>query len=113
MTTACRPNHDAETRSPRQRRPAVKLATNWMLVEGQTDLWKTELEVEQERSQKQAARSARIRKTGLYSFFAVIGVVVAGFWVTMERMGDGASEVLPIEFAEVPMLVSGEGSTSK
>jgi hypothetical protein len=84
-----------------------------MLVVGHTDLWKTELELEQERSQRRAARSARIRKTGLCSFFGVLAVAAACSWVVAERAAAPGDGILPIQFAEVPMLADSPSSTSK
>jgi len=111
------PNADHSNRpvppSCRRRRPATKLQTNWMLVVGHTDLWKTELELEQERSQRRAARSARIRKTGLCSFFGVLAVAAACSWVVAERAAAPGDGILPIQFAEVPMLADSPSSTSK
>ena len=92
-------------RRSQRRRPAVRLETNWALVAGQTDLWKTELELEQERSQRLAARSARIRKTGLCSLFGVVAVAAACLWIVAERSAAPGNGVLPIELAEVPMLI--------
>lgn len=110
---ASRPNLPIPLARRRRRRPPVKLETNWTLVAGQTDLWKTELELEQERSQRMAARSVRRRKTGLYSFFGVVAVAAACLWVVAERAAAPGDGILPIQFAEVPMLVDSSSSVSK
>ena len=110
---ASRPSHPLPLVRRRRRRPAVKLETNWVLVAGHTDLWKTELEVEQERSQRRAARSARMRKTGLYSFFGVVAVAAACLWVVAQRAAAPGDGILPIHFAEVPMLADSPNPSSK
>ena len=97
----------------RYRRPAVKLETNWTLVADRTDLWKTELDLEQERSQRMAARCARIRRAGLCSFFGAVAVAAAYLWVVAERAAAPGDGILPIQFAEAPMLADSPSSTSK
>ena len=97
----------------RHHRPAVTLETNWTQVADRTELWKTELELEQERSQRMAARSARIRRAGLCSFFGALAVAAAYLWVVAERAAAPDDGILPIQFAEVPMLADSPSKTSK
>jgi hypothetical protein len=96
-----------------RRRPPVRLDTNWALVAGQTDLWKTELQLEQERSQRKAMRSARVRRTGLYSFFGLVAVAATYLWVVAERSAAPGDGILPVQLAEIPMLVDAPSSTSQ